>query len=414
MSQTRKCFDKCKLYSDRKAFLQHVEKCLCHKEIESFNKDLDIQNKLTNKQISLGFRTQVKFQFYKQTFMGNKYYNLIQGLNVSSCLKECLLDSTTGCIGVSTNLTNCFLYKDLIYSKEKNQNIDSYILPYSLGFTVNSFALKSYYFNVTEKTLEACIKKCLIDHAKCDYITYRQFKSINDLTCKFSSTYFNSQIQYHIMKNNQIETDANEDLYEDIHSSILILNPRKKHYDLYVMNGTRFVSQNEDPNYSFYTQNSLQCWHHCDVDVECQAASYLQNYPLLSIEYFSNCFLFKKGVGLQVNSNSKWESYINVKGFEKMSSMNIELNEHFIKNFFLFSPNNQLNQMVNLTDCLEFCSNTDNCMSVLFDKSNLNCTLFKGVPSNSFQMEEETNQPVDIKRENNHHILLINTNRGKY
>ena len=57
------------------------------------------------------------------------------------------------------------------------------------------------------------------------------------------------------MKNNQIETDANEDLYEDIHSSILILNPRKKHYDLYVMNGTRFVSQNEDPNYSFYTQN---------------------------------------------------------------------------------------------------------------------------------------------------------------
>ncbi len=420
LDQTRKCLDKCNFYDTSKAFIQQDATCLCYfdssKQLQLFNKNLESQLKLANKPATLGFKTQIKFQYYKQTFMGaNKYYNLIQNLNVNDCLNECLLDSdsTNGCIGVSVNQTHCFLYKDLIYLKEANHNINSYILPYSMGFTIESFALKSHYFNITEKTLEACVRKCLMDQ-KCDYITYRQFKSINDLTCKFSSNYHNSELHHHVLNRNQIKTDSDEDLYEDNNSNILIMNSKKKHYDLYEMNNTKFERHQEDAEHSFYTKNSLQCWFHCDIDIECQAASFLQNQPIMSIESFSNCFLFKKGVALQVESNLKtnlsWVSYMNVKGFEKMSSVNVDLSEHFEKQYFLYSPSNQIERKVNLTDCLDYCTNTDNCMSVLFDKSNLNCILYKGVPS-TYHNDDESNQVVNFKRDDDHRILLINTNR---
>jgi hypothetical protein len=181
------------------------------------------------------------------------------------------------------------------------------------------------------------------------------------------------------------------------------------------LNNTKFERHQEDAEHSFYTKNSLQCWFHCDIDIECQAASFLQNQPIMSIESFSNCFLFKKGVALQVESNLKtnfsWVSYMNVKGFEKMSSVNVDLSEHFEKQYFLYSPSNQIERKVNLTDCLDYCTNTDNCMSVLFDKSNLNCILYKGVPS-TYHNDDESNQLVNFKRDDDHRILLINTNRG--
>ena len=398
-SEIRKCMNRCLTYTNRKDFL-YVSQCFCHNSLDTLNRELsELVNSLDK--TTLGFKSNIKFNFYEKTYMGSEYYQVFENVNnKTECLNECLLDSFSQCIGVSFNQTHCLLYKDLVYIKQQNRAFDSYVLPHSVGFTINSHGLKSHYVNLTERSLDACVVKCQADE-KCDYITYKQYKQISDLTCKFSSSrQFNN-----LKRDGDLDVDNNEDLYQDENSKILILDAKQKQFNLYVLNSTKFVAtlnRLSSPTWdsSFYTQNAIQCWYHCDVDTECQAASYSKQTNK-HVESFSNCFLFKKDDVLQVDSTAnltQWQSYINFKDFERM--LNADLSAQWTKKFYLYSDL----KLKNLTDCLEMCASMDFCISVEYNKVRMLCTLYKGVPANDNDASTLNHQTT---------LFLINTNRGE-
>ena len=377
-----------------------------------------ISSLISEKSLLIGFKSIIKFESYSNTYLGSNYYGVVELLSqpnpLDYCINDCLVDGNE-CIGVSLNKTHCFLYKDLVYSKARSDSFESYVLPHSVGFTVENFGLISHYLSISEKKLDSCLRKCLEQAAKCDYITYMQ--NANDFKCYFSSA-SNAEEAEHAGDNNLIH----EHLYEDVNSKILVLDSKQKHYDLYEMMNTKYLddTSQEDSDWTnmFYTHNAKQCWFHCEQDPakKCAAASFLHtnfSSPTFRFEQHYNCFLFKKGFkedseleARKLDSNSRWTSFVNINGYER--KINSQLSEHFKKTYLFYSSQRQGDvdenlPFMSLTECLNICTDTDNCHSVLYSQKI--CNLFKAVPD-----------VPSLSNVNEHwsdsEILLINKNKG--